>query len=106
MVVHYLDISRAIGCPDEANPELPIEPDTMLPTSISLEHLEMVARRQKQATQGDHSRHLIELPASDGPELARAHLPRSTRIDAVEDVLGSGICERLNHAGAGRATTS
>jgi len=63
MVVHYLDLARAIRCPDKTDPEFLVESDAMLPTPIALERLEMVARRQKQSTQGDHSRQLIELPA-------------------------------------------
>jgi len=36
MVVHYLDIARAIGRPDKTDPEFLIESDAMLPTPISL----------------------------------------------------------------------
>jgi hypothetical protein len=106
MVVHELDIAWTVGRPDETDPEFLIESDAILPAPIPFERLEVVARRQKQSTQGDHSRQLIELPARDMPELARAHLPCSTRINAVKHVLGPGICERLNHAGDGRTTTS
>jgi len=71
----------------------------MLPAPISLERLEMVTQWQEHAAQRNHSLQLIKLPAGGGPELARAHLARSTRIDAIENVLGPSVRERSDHAG-------
>mgnify|MGYP001544211115 CR=1 FL=1 len=99
MVVHYLDISRTVGCPDKADPEFLVESDAMLPAPISLERLKMVAQRQKHSAQRNHSLQLIKLSPSGGPELARAHMARGTRIDAVENVLSPSVRERPDRAG-------
>jgi hypothetical protein len=45
VVVNNFDVSRIAVEPAKTDPVLVIDPDTVLPESITLQHLESVARR-------------------------------------------------------------
>ena len=48
MVIHDLDVLRAVCGPNEANPPLVVDPDAVLSFSISLQCFQFIARRSPQ----------------------------------------------------------
>lgn len=64
MVVDDLDIRRATGCPHEANPHTVVNPNTMLPGTISAQGFQMIARRYTQILQSASNFKLPEFTPS------------------------------------------
>jgi len=48
VIVHDLDLRRAIRCPNEAHPELVIDPDRVLSLSLARQSLKPITRRRFQ----------------------------------------------------------
>jgi hypothetical protein len=51
MVVHYFHAIGVVIMPDEANPELIVNPDTVLPRPVPLEGFQAITRRTPQILQ-------------------------------------------------------
>ena len=87
----YFDVGGAFRRPSEANPELVVDPDRMLPSAIPAERLEPVARRQLQIAQIKRGIEIAELAARDLDQIGR----KALRALAVEDGFRGAILEAL-----------
>ena len=69
MVVHNLNIDRTKIRPRKADAELIIDPDAMLPLSITAQLLQTVPRRRPHVLERRGPVQLIQLPPRDPPQL-------------------------------------
>ena len=79
MIVRNLDIERTIAAPAETDAELIIDPNRMLPRSISLQCLETIARRNAKILQTGGDFELPEFPPRYRLETCEASDPCSSR---------------------------
>ncbi len=98
MVIHDLDPVWTRIRPDETNPILVINPQAMLPFTVTAQDLQPVSRWNFEFTKGRDRIQLIKFPSGYFPQRFRADLPRRFRIPAIENVYGAGIAERPDHA--------
>lgn len=98
VIVDDLNTLRALRRPSEADSELPVDPNTVLPAPISLESLQLVAGRHTKRLKRDGGVEFVEFASRNSPEGVRTTRSRGARIDAIEDVLGAPIAKRANHA--------
>jgi hypothetical protein len=91
MIVDDFDLESVAASPDEADPELVVDPDAMLATPVALECFETVAW-QRQIVQPACGINLPELSQRDAFDLAKAryHFP-------IENQFRIAIAEPLNH---------
>jgi len=97
MVVHDLDLQRTVAGPTEANPVPLIDPDAVLASPIASQRFESIPRRYPKIFQAFHRIELVQLTASDRPELRWAAPPGRLRIPAVEHVFRALIREGPDH---------
>jgi len=97
VVVHDLYIPGASFGPDEADPELVVDPNAMLAFPISPESLETVAWRNPEVFQGVSLVQLVQLPPGHLPEIGRACLGRRLGTVVVEDISRAPVLEGLDH---------
>ena len=71
VIVDNFDRFRPVGRPDEANAKLPVDPNAVLPAAVTLQRLQLIARRDAQPGEGDGRIELIELALGDDPERRR-----------------------------------
>ena len=76
MVIHNLNIDRTTSRPREADAELIIDPDAMLPLSVTAQLLQAVSRGRSQVLQRRGPVQLIQLPPRDPPQVRRTDLRR------------------------------
>ena len=93
VIVDDLDGLRSLGSPSEANTELPVDSDTVLSAAISLESLELIAWGHPNRVERHRRIELVQFPSCDRPERVGATAPSSTRVGAVEDILGAATAE-------------
>ena len=96
VIVDDGDVMRTIRRPDEADPKLSVNPNTVLPFPIAFKRLELVGRRRPERLQRDGRVEIVELPARDRPQRVGARASSGPRIDAVVDVFGPAIGERAD----------
>jgi hypothetical protein len=92
VVVHHFDLVSVAVLPDEADPILIVDPDAVLPTPISTESLEVIARERAQIVESLRRMQLHELALSDA-----GNAPTPARRIAMEERLGVSIPERPDH---------
>ena len=63
MIVRHFDVGRPLKCPPEADSELVVDPDRVLPLTISLDRLETIAGRLTQVTKIGSGAELAKLAA-------------------------------------------
>lgn len=97
MIIRDLDPDRSLIGPNETDPVLIVDPDTLLPNPVPREHLKPVARWHTQVREPNCGVELLKLPGCYPPQLSWTTPPRGFGIAPVEDILGSGIFERANH---------
>ena len=86
MIVDDFNDVGAVRRPEEANAKLPVDANSVLPASILLQGLQLIAWRDPKRREGDGRIKLIELATHHGPERVGTGAPRATRVDAVEDI--------------------
>jgi hypothetical protein len=86
VVVDHFDLLCVTALPDEADPILIVDPDAVLPTPISAEGLEVIARERAQVVESLCRMQLHELALSDA-----GNAPKPTRRIAMEERLGVSI---------------
>src|ERR1022692_804442 len=93
VVVDDLNVFRSFLGPDEAHPELIIDPDRMLPLSIPAQSLKLISRRRAQIIQINRSVKIAKLPAGDFHKASwKAFLAL-----ALKDCFRHPILEASNH---------
>ena len=93
MIVCDLNVAGAQFSPHEADSVLIVDSNAVLALPISGKALQSVARGNLQFLQRLNGIKLIKFSCCDLPELLRAGLSGSLRIDAIENVLGGLIPE-------------
>ena len=95
MVVRNLNIVGVASYPPEADPPLIVDPDAVLPGSLSAQLLQAIPGRHAEVVQADRR---VELP-----QLAQRHAlnvrAQLTHRLAVKQPLGSPVAETVNHGG-------
>jgi len=92
MVVHHFDLLRVAVLPGEADAILIVDPYAVLPTSISTESLEVVARERTQVVESLRCVQLRQLALSDP-----GNAPKPPRRITLEQRLGVSIPEGPDH---------
>jgi hypothetical protein len=92
VVIHHLDLLCAAVLPHEADPILIVDPDAVLPSPISAESLEVVARERAEIVESLRRVQLHE-PALRDP----GNAPKTTRGISLEERLGVSIPEGPDH---------
>jgi hypothetical protein len=98
MIVCDFNALRTARRPSEADPELVIDPDTMLAAPIGLQRFETVAWWYEQILQRLGRVQGIKLPSSHDMQSERQDFARSLGGSAIENVLRGRVREGLNHA--------
>jgi hypothetical protein len=93
MIVHDFDFGRTFCGPNEAHPEFVVDPDRVLPSAISHQRLQSIARRRPQVAEIIRRIEIAEFPASRPNQIGREAL----RSFSVEDGLGRPVPERSDH---------
>jgi hypothetical protein len=92
VVVHHFDLLRVAVFPHEADPILIVDPYAVLPTSVSAERLEVVARERAQVVQSLCCVQLHQLALSDTGDT-----PKPPRRMTLEQRLSVSIPEGPDH---------
>jgi hypothetical protein len=79
--------------PNETDPVLFVDPDTVLSRAVPLQPLQVIARGHFQLSYIPNAVDLVEFPARNYPKHLRAASSRDARSDAVKDVLRAGVSE-------------
>jgi len=87
VVLRDLDVVGMARLPTETDSVLIIDPDAVLPPSITPKTLESIAGRNRELLQISDSIQLIELSARDRPHGPGASPASGYRAGAIEDVL-------------------
>jgi hypothetical protein len=93
VVVHDLDVDRAKARPYEADSPLVVDANTVLPLSIALQCLKVIARRGFQKVQSLRRIELSQLSFRDSHEC-----PEPSGVPALVQCLRVFALERLDHA--------
>jgi len=93
VIVDDLDIRRTASGPDEANPELVVDPDGMLTLSITGKSFKTIARRRSQVGQPGRGIEITQLALRNREQISRKTLWLLT----VEDRFGSSIQKARDH---------
>jgi hypothetical protein len=97
MIIHDLDACRSALGPFKTNAVLVIDADAVLAGSFSFKRFEPVTRRYAQIVERCRRIDLIELAKGGFPKMFWQEPSRRCRVDAVKDILGGFIGERLDH---------
>jgi len=76
MIVDQFNIRRPLGCPDETEPELVVDPNGVLTFSICPQRFQAVAGRKTQVVQPISRVEHRQLTPNDGFEIRRKSLSR------------------------------
>jgi len=93
LVVHDLDLRRAFGRPNKAQPELVVDSDRVLSHAIARQRLKAVAWRRSQVAEIARGIEVAQFPARRPDQIGR----EAFRIFAIEDGPGSLIPEAPDH---------
>ena len=99
MVIHDFNVNRPARCPAEAHAVLIIDPNAILPKTISGKFFQTVARGDTHFTQPDGGVELVEFTCRNPPQRARADASSGSRRPTVEHILGTRISECPDHYG-------
>lgn len=94
MIIDDLDPLRAVDCPNEADPELIVDPDGMLALSIALQGLQPVGRRRSEIVQHGGGVQISELSSCNLDQIGR----KALRGSSLENCLGQLVFEAPDHA--------
>lgn len=94
MIVDNLDLVGMAVLPHETDPPLVIDPDAMLPLSVTSQCLESIAWRHPQVLKQRRSVQLSQFPEGYSLDVRRNRLGPLTS----EELLGFRVPEALNHA--------
>ena len=97
MVVDDLDIFRPRLAPSEADPVLIVDPDTVLPGTVTLELLEAIARRNPEVVEFLGRIQRLELTNGDAPERLRKRLTNCAGRATMEQVFRRRTAKRSDH---------
>ena len=97
MVVDNLSVSDPTFGPSEADPVLLVDPDTVLPLSIPLQCLQMVAGGNSKVLDGVRIVEDEQLGSRPALQIRGADFPRSLGVFAVEHILGTLVAEGQDH---------
>jgi len=89
VIVRKFDIDGSFVCPDEADAELIVDADRMLPGPIAFQLFQMIARWHFQIAQRNRGIQITEL-AADNPDQVRR---KAVARDTVKSVLGLAVAE-------------
>jgi hypothetical protein len=92
VVVHHFDLLRVAVLPHEADPILVVDTDAALPSSVSNESLEVIARERAQIVQPVRRVQLHQLALSNPGEA-----PKAPGRLTLEERLGVSIPEGPDH---------
>jgi hypothetical protein len=92
MVVHHVYLLRLAVLPDETDPILVVDPDAVLPLSISGKSLETIAGKCPEVVQALGGVQLGQLPLRD-----LGNGPKPSRRVPLEQGLGVTAPERADH---------
>ena len=90
MIIHDLDALGTPLGPSEANPVLVVDPNGVLPGSITLQFFQPQTGKRKRV-QGDRCTQLIERLSGPIVQVRGECLPSGFGILSVEDVFGSPV---------------
>jgi hypothetical protein len=93
MVVDNLCLSDPTLRPSKTDPVLLVDPDTVLPFSIPLQSLQMVAGRDAKILDGVGVVENEQLRSRSTSQIRRTNLPCGLGVIAVEDILGTLVVE-------------
>ncbi len=93
MVVYDFDFRRAFRSPNEADPELVVDPDRMSPLPITRQRFKAIAWRRPQVAQITRGVEVAQLASRRLHQISR----KALRVFAVEDGLGGLIPEAPDH---------
>ena len=97
MIIDNLCVPDAARRPLKTNPELSVDPDTVLALSIPLQRLKMVAGRNLEVLDGVCVVENEELGSSPTLQIRRTDLPSDFGVLAVEDIRGTLVSEGQDH---------
>ena len=103
VIIRNFDPFRPFLRPNEADAELIMNPNGMLPEAIPLQRLQCVAWWDAKRLQRNRCVQKVEFPLGHMPNLARASAPCCFGVDPVEDVLSAPVTKGLNHLTAFRS---
>jgi hypothetical protein len=93
MVVHDFDLRRTFRRPNEANPELIVNADRVLPLAIPSERLKAIARRRPQVAKIARGVKIAQFPARHLNQIGR----KALRALAVEDGFSGFVPKAPDH---------
>ncbi len=97
VVVDYLNIDRPRFRPSETDSVLIVDPDAVLPSTVSTECLEAIAGWHSQVVQGLGLVKCVEPSGRHLPQRVGQPLASSLRIATIEQVFGCSITEAPDH---------
>ncbi len=97
MVIGDFDTLRSFIGPDETDPVLVVDSDTVLTLPVPAERLQAVPRRDPQRPERDRGVQLVELALRHPPQLLGARPSCRFGAAPVEDILRPLIIEGPNH---------
>jgi len=98
MIVKNLCVSDAAVRPSKTDPVLSVDPDTVLPPSIPLQRLQMVAGRNPKIFDGVCVVQNEELGSRSTLQIWRTDFPCGFGVFAVKHILGTLVTEGQDHA--------
>ena len=97
MVVDDLDAFRTILGPSETNSILIVDADAVLTGTITGQTLEAIPWRRSHVLNGARGVELLQLSASNTPQVHGASSSSAPTVSAIEDVFGCLVLERPDH---------
>jgi hypothetical protein len=97
VVVYDLHILGSALGPPKADAILVVNPDAVLPSSVTPQLLQSIGRRCSEIFERMGLIQLVQLAPSDFPEACRARAPRRFGVGGVEDVPGARGREASDH---------
>jgi hypothetical protein len=82
----------------EADPELVVDANVVLPGAVAFQAFEAIPRRHAELAEISHPIELCQLASDRRPEDRRTGVVRLAAVQAIEEILGGGIRERAYHA--------
>ena len=97
VVVGDFDFLCTMVLPTKTNAVLLVDPNAVLPGTISLQQFKSIARRNRQIGQPTSTVELIELAVHGRPQLPWAGRAGRSGVQTVEEVLRTSIGKRTDH---------
>ena len=93
MIIYDFDFCRTLCRPDEAHPELVVDPDGVLSIAIACQCLEPIARGRPQVAKCGRGMEIAQFPSSNSDQISR----KTLRSVSVENRFGNLVPKGYDH---------